>query len=203
MKFDIDKLTNSSDQEHKSEHKPEEFMLNPTMSNFILLDKVSRNLTTLVKSQELHLKNQELQQLNQKSLDSKFDKLIDLEIKNNELLSSILKEQKEGADDGEVMHLDGTANTTAFTIVNTLTDPGHAVKAFELINDGANSIYVGYNVVPSSEGADIIDVNSSISRFDEVTTTESISYRFNRNKIRNIYLLASGGNSAYRLKLIW
>lgn len=137
------------------------------------------------------------------SFNSKFDKLINTIEKNLNIQSKILDELKDEADEGEILRSSGTVTTTAFTIINTITDPGHPVKAFELTNDGDNSIYVGFNVVISSEGADIIDVTNNLSRFDLIANGEDILYKFNRNKIRNIYLLASGGNSDYRLKLTW
>ena len=192
------------------DHRPDEFVLNPTPTNFVQMDKVSRNLTSLVKSQVIQLKNQDSQLKNQdtqlkiqESLDSKFNKLIEIETKNNEILQYILKEQKDSADEGEVMRKSGTVTTTEFTIIDTIREPGHPVKAFELINDSVNSIYVGFNVVSSSTGANLTDVTSDLTRYDLVATTESIIYRFNRNKIKNIYLLATVGNSTYRLKLIW
>ncbi len=161
----------------------------PEMANFLAADDFNIRLDKLItltqQNYDVQLKNQEILLQNQK------------------IQKQILKELKLGADDGEVLRLSGTVTTTEFTIVNTITDPGHPIKAFELTNDGPNSIYVGFNVVLSGEGADIIDVANDLSRFDLISSKESIKYSYNRHKIRNIYLLASGGNSNFRLKLIW
>ena len=131
------------------------------------------------------------------------EKQLEIQERQLKLLNDILKEQKAEADEGEVMRTSGTVTTTTFTILNTITDPGHPIKAFEFINDGQNPVYVGFNVVPSSEGADTTDVTNDISRFDLINVGEDVSYSYNRRKIRNVYLLALGGNSTYRLKLIW
>lgn len=163
--------------------KPEEFVVNPVMSNFILMDKVSRNLTSLVKSQELNHSTQ-------KELNEKFNKLIEINLKNNELLNHILKEQSDSADEGEILRLSGTVSPTTYTIINTIQDPGHPIKAFEFINDSVNTIYVGYNVVLTTLSVSTSEVTSNLNRFDAIPANESIEYRFNRNKIRNIHILA-------------
>jgi len=203
-----------------AEERKSSTTINPNLLQAILLDDIDQKLKENIKTQNVNaslLKSLiELQTNNKPTIinfdelnsnfnnfNTKFDKLITSIEKNQDTQAKILNELKAEADDGEVMRLSGTVNTTAFTIINTITDPGHPVKAFELTNDGQNSIYVGYNVVLSGEGADIIDVNNDLSRFDLVANRESIRYRFNRNKIRNIYLLSSSGNSTYRLKLIW
>lgn len=161
----------------------------PEMANFLVADDFNVRLDKLInltqKNQEIQIKNQEILTETQK------------------LQKQILNELKAEADKGEVIRLSGTVTTTAFTIVDTIKDPGHPIKAFELTNDGANSIYVGFNVVLSGEGADVIDVTNNLSRFDLIANGEDIIYKYNRHKIRNIYLLASGGNSTYRLKLTW
>ena len=172
--MDDDKIT-------KIEKNPNDFIIQGKESFALLYNIFNRTK----KSQEIQEKQLKIQEQQLK------------------LLNNILNEQKAEADEGEVLRLSGTATTTTFTIVNTITDPRHPVKAFEFINDGNNSVYVGFNVVQSSEGADTTDVTNDLPRFDLVKTTETLKYSYNRRKIRNIYLLSQNGNSAYRLKLIW
>ncbi len=167
--------------ETQTNKTPDDFILEKDES-YVVLDDINGNLITLI---EIQVKNQEILLETQKTQ------------------KRILHELRAEADDGEVLRLSGTATTTEFTIVNTITDPGHPIKAFDVTNDGANSLYVGFNVVISGEGADIVDVTNSLSRFDLLANKESLKYSYNRHKIRNIYLLASGGDSNYRLKLIW
>lgn len=161
----------------------------PEMANFLSADDFNVRLQQLISSTE---KNNEIQQKNQEIL-----------LQTQKIQKQILRELKAEADMCEVLRLNGTVTTTEFTIVNTITDPGHPVKSFELTNDGDNPIYVGFNVVISGEGADIIDVTSTITRFELIASGEDVLYRYNRHGIRNIYLLGSGGNSTYRLKLTW
>ena len=167
--------------ESQDNKTPDDFILEKD-ETYVVLDDINNNLITLI---EVQIKNQEILTDTQK------------------VQKQILRELKLAADKGEVIRLSGTVTTTAFTIVNTITDPGHPIKAFEFINDGQNSVYVGFNVVLSGEGADITDVTNTLSRFDLIAPRESIKYNYNRHKIRNIYLLAQNGNSTYRLKLIW
>jgi len=168
----------SESQDNKT---PDDFILEKD-ETYVVLDDINNNLITLI---EIQVKNQEILTDTQK------------------IQKQILRELKDEADKGEILRLNGTATTTEFTIVNTITDPGYPVKAFELTNDGDNPIYVGFNVVPSGEGADIIDVTNDISRFELIAAGEDVLYKYNRHKIRNIYLLAHTGNSDYRLKLTW
>lgn len=161
----------------------------PEMANFLAADDFNVRLDKLLlatqENTQAQLKNQEIS------------------IQTQKIQKQILKELRASADDGEVIRLNGTVTTTEFTIVNTITDPGHPIKAFTCTNDGNNSIYVGFNVVLSGEGADIIDVTNELGRFDEIAPGEDLIYRYNRHKIRNIYLLAKTDTSTYRLKLIW
>ncbi len=161
----------------------------PEMANFISTDTQNVYLNQLI---ELSKQSIIIQQKNQEIL-----------LETQKLQQKILRELRDDADLGEVLRASGTVTTTEFTIINTIKDPGHPVKAFELTNDGDNTIYVGHNVVQTGEGADIIDIHSDISRFDEILSGEEVIYRYNRHKIRNIYLLSDVGNSTFRVKLIW
>lgn len=161
----------------------------PEMANFLAADDFNVRLDKLIQATQENTASQ--------------TKLLEIQLETQKIQKAILRELRAEADAGEVIRISGTVTTTAFTIINTITDPGHPAKAFEFNNDGTNPVYVGFNVVPSGEGADIIDISNNLSRFDLVQASEVIAYDYNRNKIRNIYLLASGDSSTYRLKLIW
>ncbi len=210
-----------------AEERKTSTIIDPTVFQAILLDSIDQKLKENNKTQIKNISlleslinlqsNKPSSSLNIDSLNSNIDslnsnivnlntklyKLITTIEKNHNTQTEILNELKAEADTGEVLRLYGTATTTAFTIVNTITDPGHPIKAFEFTNDGTNSIYVGFNVVPSGEGADIIDVTNNLSRFDLIVGGEDLIYKYNRNKIRNIYLLSQTGTSTYRIKLTW
>lgn len=134
---------------------------------------------------------------------AKLSELIELTIKNQELLYSILEEQRSEADEGEYIIQSGVATTSQFTIIDTQIAPGHDVKGYAIQNDGLKDLLVAHNVALSSVGPDIIDVSSNITKFSVLTPGETAEYSYNRRKIRNIYLLGSGGNAHYRIKLIW
>ncbi len=137
---------------------------------------------------------------NQKTLSS----LLDYTIKNEKRLSVIQEEMLAEADSGEFLRMVGTVTTTQFIIIDTNASPGHLVKGYTVINDGPNNIYVGHNMAISSEvDVDIIDVTSSTSRFAQVLPGEDIKFVFNRRRIRNVHILASGGNSTFRSWLTW
>jgi hypothetical protein len=78
------------------------------------------------------------------------------------------------------------------------------VKGYTVKNDGPNNIFVGHNVAISSEvDADIVDVTTAVSRFDIVEPNEDIKFVFNRKRIRNVHILAQGGDSQFRTWLVW
>lgn len=148
----------------------------------------------------------------------KFNKLIELSIKNQKTLSSILEHTIKNemrldviqdqllaeADNGQFLRTSGTVTTTEFTIIDTNISPGHMVKGYTVKNDGPNNIFVAHNVAISSDvDADIIDVTTLTSRFDEVLPNEDIKFVYNRRTIRNVHILASGGNSQFRCWLVW
>ena len=148
----------------------------------------------------------------------KLDKLVDLLVKNQNTLSSLLeytvKNEKrleiiqnqllEEADEGQFIRMSGTVTTTQFTIIDTNVTPGHMVKGYTIKNDGPNNIFVGHNVAISSKvDADIVDVTTAVSRFDIVEPNEDIKFVFNRKRIRNVHILAQGGDSQFRAWLVW
>ena len=156
----------------------------------ITLDDISFKLSQIT---ELFIKNQQT-----------LSSLLEYTIKNEERLSIIQREVLAEADSGEFLRRTGTATTTQFVIIDTNVAPGHLIKGYTVINDGPNNIYVGHNMAISSElDVDIIDVTSDTSRFAQVLPGEDIKFIFNRRRIRNVHILASGGNSTFRAWLTW
>lgn len=162
----------------KPEKKP--LTIEPDEAIFITLDDISRTLGKLLKTQiELSKK----------------------ESKNQELLSSILKELQDEADEGEYMFVSGTATTdTSANITDLLAIMGHPVKGYIIKNDGANTIQVGHNITPSSVDS---NVQTAAARFYPIFVRESHKEMFNRKVINNIYIRTASGTSAYRLWLLW
>lgn len=134
----------------------------------------------------------------------KLSKLIDIETLNQRYFASILKELRDEADEGGYIRSFGTVTTTQFTIIDPMLAPNHPVKGYIIRNDGPNPIFVGHNVAPDTGiGPNIVDITSDTTRFETINADEDVRFRYNRNKIRNIYLLANGGDSTYRGWLIW
>lgn len=137
---------------------------------------------------------------NQQTLSS----LLEYTIKNEKRLAIIQEETLAEADSGEFLRRVGTVTTTRFVIIDTIVAPGHMAKGYAVINDGPNNIYVGHNMAISSElDADIIDVTSDTTRFSQILPGEDIKFVFNRRKILNVHILASGGDSTFRAWLTW
>lgn len=187
----------------------------------------SNNLKTIVKP-VVEYKNNDIQNIidankfiaiTMNDISFKLSKLIDISIKNEKILSTLLDytvkneerlkviqgELVAEADSGEFLRVNGTVTTTQFTIIDTDTSPGYAVKGYTIKNDGPNTIFVAHNAAISS-GVDVdpVDVTTSaISKFEQVLSNEDIKFVFNRRKVRNIHLLAQGGNSQFRAWLVW
>ena len=160
------------------------------MATFVTLDDMSLKLDKLIS----------LSTTNQKTLSS----LLDYTIKNEKRLEIIQNQLLEDADAGQLLRLSGTVTTTQFTIIDTNVAPGHMVKSYTVKNDGPNKIYVAHNVAVSSDvDADIVDVTSDVSRFNIVEPNEDVRFTFNRQRIRNVHILASGGDSQFRAWLVW
>jgi hypothetical protein len=152
----------------------EEYILNPALSNFILLDQISKRLGILIKVQE----------------------------SQQQVLGAILKEERDGADEGEYLVLSGKVCPDKFTIIDTQIAPGHPVKGYLIQNDGPYTIMVAHNAAISSVGPDIMDVeDSNTNRFIPLLAKETAEFSYNRNKIRNIYLLEREDKDAYRVRL--
>lgn len=178
----------------KSQDKPQDNGI-PTIIDAdkfmaMTLDDISLKLDTLT---DLFIKNQQTLSL-----------LLDYTIKNEKRLAVIQEEMLAEADSGEFLRANGTVTTTQFVIIDTMVAPGHMVKGYTVKNDGPNTIFVAHNAAVSSElDADIIDVTSNTSRFEEILSNEDIKFIFNRRRIRNIHILAQGGNSQFRAWLTW
>jgi hypothetical protein len=115
---------------------------------------------------------------------------------------AILKEQRDSADGGGRMQVHGKAYDDKFFIVDTQKDPGHKVKSFVLRNDGPEDIYMAFNAAISSVGPSIEDVKKSLI-FEKLERNEDKKYSFNRNIIKNIYILAHKGESRFRINIAW
>lgn len=164
--------------------------INPEVFLAVTMDDISLKFNKLI----------DLSIMNQKTLSS----LLDYTVKNEKRLEIIQNQLLEEADEGQFLRTSGTVTTTRFTIIDTNVAPGHMVKGYIVKNDGPNNIFVAHNAAISSQvDADIVDVTGSVSRFEIVEPNEDIKFTFNRKKIRNVHILASGGNSQFRAWLVW
>lgn len=156
----------------------------------ITMDDISFKISQLI---DLSIKNQQT-----------LSSLLDYTIKNEKRLAIIQEEMLAEADSGEFLRAEGTVTTTQFTIIDTNVAPGHMVKGYTVKNGGLNDIYVAHNAAFSTGvDADIIDVVQSTSRFEIVEPNEDIKFVFNRRRIRNVHILAYGGNSQFEAWLVW
>lgn len=163
-------------------HAPDEFIIDPALSNFLLLDQISRRTG--------------------KSLEADTE-IIRLLQTNQHALNGILKEMLDGADEGLFMESHGTVGTTNFVVVNVEVILDHRVKGYYLKNDGPNDILLSHNLTPDGATVEVATLDRTGINLTIVKNREIESFVYNRNKIKNIYLLAVGGNSSYRLKLVW
>ena len=154
-------------------------IIEPGASIFVTLDDISLKLSKLIKVQVEALKTAS---------------------KDRELLLSILKELKDGVDEGEYFRQEATANPTTYDIIDFLAILGFSVKGFTLINDGVNTILYGHNITDLSIDTSI---HTQDARFLTLVAGEDVKITYNRKCIRHIYLIAVGGNSAYRLTALW
>lgn len=120
--------------------------------------------------------------------------------KAEHLLTDILAELRADADECEYVRQNGSANPATFDIIDVVGLLGHAVKGYTIKNDGAANLFTGHNLTPGS-----IDPNLDVNgvRFSSIFAGENRDFKFNRKKIRNIYIKSSAGNVAYRLWLLW
>lgn len=158
--------------------KPE--AIDPDKAIFVTLDDISRNIAKLTKLQA---------------------ELLKTGLKDHELLSSILKELQDEADEGEYLFVAGTATTVlSANITDLLAILGFPVKGYVIRNDGANTIQVGHNITRSSIDS---NVQTASARFYPIFAGEQHREMYNRKKVRNVYIRTLAGVSAYRLWLLW
>lgn len=162
----------------KNDKKSE--IIEPDASIYVTLDDISQKFSKLLKTQAEFLKTAS---------------------RNEKLLSSILKELRDEADEGEYLFVSGTATTViSANITDLLAIMGHPVKGYIIKNGGANTIQVGHNITRSSIDS---NVQTASARFYPVFTGEQHKEMFNRKVIRNVYIRTASGTSAYRLWLLW
>jgi len=180
-----------------------ERVINPTLATFVKLDDLIVKYDELLESQVKILNNQlQLFDIQSQLLNIQTRNIV-INHGNQKLLKLILHELKDGADQGGSLPKSGTVTSSAFAIIDTQIDPGHPVKSILVKNDGPNPIFITYNGAPSSVGPDIVDVLSYDTRFFRLKKNEEKRFIFNRNVIRNVYLLSIGGDSSYRAELVW
>lgn len=162
------------------QHKKKSEIIEPDASIYVTLDDISQKFSKLLKTQ---------------------DEVLKTASRNHELFSSILKQLKDEADEGEYSFVSGTASTdTSANITDLLAILGHPVKGYIIKNDGANTIQVGHNITRSSIDS---NVQTASARFYPVFTGEQHKEMFNRKVIRNVYIRTASGTSAYRMWLLW
>ncbi len=166
-----------------SPFKPKE-TVNPQTFTAVTLDDISVKLSKLV---NIEIINKELL------------------ISNQKLLTSILQELKDDADEGQELTQNGTVTDTefVFTDIGQLRQ-GLRVKGFELANDGTdNAMYFGWNVTEGGLQPSLDDPTSNLTKFRLLQPGDSIKIIFNRKVIRNIALISQQDSSAYRLWMVW
>ncbi len=115
--------------------------------------------------------------------------------KQTDNTEKVLKILSDWSDAGESIYKSDTATTTVIDY-DYIRDIDHPVKGFTLINDGNNTINLGYN---ASEG--LLDV--SPERYSDVLTKEKFRQEFKEQRIRRIIVKTTSGVSNYRLWVWW
>ena len=119
---------------------------------------------------------------------------------------AILKELQDEADEGKAMIDNGTLSTTDFTIIDTQMSPCPPVKGFTIENTdtAGNNIYVGMNIAMQPQlDADVIDVVKTNPIFNQLAPNESFEFKYKRNIVKSIHLLAVTGSPTYKAFLVW
>ncbi|MDP2755401.1 MAG: hypothetical protein Q8P40_13570 [Nitrospirota bacterium] len=161
------------------QHENKSEIIEPDASIYVTLDDISQKFTKLLKTQAEILKTAS---------------------RDQKLLSSILKELQDEADEGEYIRREATANPNTFDVLDFLAILGSPVKGYFIKNDGANTILHGHNITNLSIDSNI---NTVDARFSSLLSTEESRVVYNRNKIKNVYIKSVAGNSAYRVKVVW
>lgn len=156
-------------------------IIEPGASIYVTLDDISQKFSKLLQTQAELLKKAS---------------------RDHELFSSILKELRDEADEGEYMFMSDTATTDpAANITDLLATMGHPVKGYLVKNDDlVNTLEVGHNITPSSIDSNI---QTASARFYPLFHGEQHREMFNRKVIRNVYIRTAAGTAAYRLWLVW
>lgn len=129
--------------------------------------------------------------------------LLKTTLTNQKILSSILKQQLEEADEGAYSVRSGIVTTTSFVTIECVRNIGHPVKGYNIKNNGPNPIYIAHNASMDGIDPELIDVTTSETRFELLGPNLSMAVTYNRKKIRNVSILSSVGNSSYIIKLLW
>lgn len=101
----------------------------------------------------------------------------------------VLKELQASADEGKEYSISGTATTTIAVIDLVKNYPHKSVSGYTLINDGANNIEFTHN--------------EYIDNMFQATPGQAIPKSYNRKLINRIFVRSIGGDSAYRILLLW
>lgn len=129
--------------------------------------------------------------------------MLDVSLLNQKLLNNILKEIKERSDEGKRLIFRGDVSTTVFTILDTTLAPGYSVKGYSVENTGINPLFVAHNAAISSVGPDIIDINASPNIFELLQPGDITENSYNKNVVKNLYLLAMTATTSHKTKLFW
>lgn len=191
------KPENKESEHSERKHTPEEFIVDPTMSNFLLLDQISRRFG---KSLDVQLEMVRLLHENQKSLNVISGQLklsseqLKLLLEQTKVLSTILKTdednltiQKMLADEGKRLPIDNIVGSNKFLVIDIDNDPGHPVKGFFIKNNGPYPIFIsdGENMV----GPSIEDVKVPRSRFYKIDVDQEKERHINVPRITDIYII--------------
>jgi hypothetical protein len=160
-------------------HENKSEIIEPDASIYVTLDDISQKLSKLLKTQAEVLKTAS---------------------RDQKLLSSILKELKDDADEGEYYRQEAVANPITFNIIDFLAILGFPVRGYMIKNAGVNTILYGHNITDLS-----IDTNidTGSARFNTLLANDEDKFTYNRKRIKNIYIKSVGGNSAYKLRAVW
>lgn len=185
-------MTEQIQAEHEAQsaqkvHQSEELIIDPLLALHTEIDDVAREVETLN----------------------------DITKKHTELLSAILerdteilKEQRDRRPKGKVLRRKGTAPTDDFFIIDTNIDPGHKVRSYVVINDGPNSIFVGFNVAFTPQlDASLEDLVSDETRFDRLLPGEDSEEGFETEEIASLHIISDPttglGASNFRARMAW
>lgn len=161
------------------QHENKSEIIEPDASIYVTLDDISQKFSKLLKTQAEILKTAS---------------------RDQKLLSSILKELKDEADEGEYFRQEAIANPSTFDIIDFLAILGFPVRGYMIKNAGVNTIHYGHNISDLSIDTSI---DTSSARFNTLLANDEDKFTYNRKRIKNIYIKSVGGNSAYKFRAVW